>query len=156
MTNLIISVILPQRALEELSRDSSSLLRPMMFRVTNPSSNPPRVTHCGVLEFIAEDGTVYMPFWMMAILGVDDQEILHFGRVELPTATFAKFQPQSVDFLEISNPKAMLENNFRRFACLTQGDILAIQYNNREYRLCVVETRPSQAVSIIECDMDVS
>ena len=27
--------------------------------------------------------------------------------VSLPSATFAKFQPQSVDFLEITNPKAL-------------------------------------------------
>lgn len=34
---------------------------PMLFRVESPSG---RVTHCGVLEFVAEEGVVYMPHWV--------------------------------------------------------------------------------------------
>lgn len=73
----------------------------------------------------------------------------------LPVATFSKFQPQSVDFLDITNPKAVLENALRNFACLTAGDVVAIDYNEKVYELCVLETKPGAAVSIIECDMNV-
>lgn len=74
----------------------------------------------------------------------------------LPTATFSKFQPQSTDFLDITNPKAVLENGLRNFACLTTGDMIAIMYNQKIYELCVLETKPGSAVTIIECDMNVS
>ena len=43
----------------------------------------------------------------------------------------------------------------RHFACLSKGDIVAINYNNKIYELNVLETKPAAAVSIIECDMNV-
>lgn len=43
----------------------------------------------------------------------------------------------------------------RHFACLTAGDVIAIHYNDKVYELCVLETKPGNAVSIIECDMNV-
>ena len=43
----------------------------------------------------------------------------------------------------------------RHFACLSKGDIVAINYNNKVYELNVMETKPAAAVSIIECDMNV-
>lgn len=73
----------------------------------------------------------------------------------LPVATYSKFQPQNTEFLEITNPKAVLENALRQFACLTAGDVIAISYNTHVYEVCVLETKPGDAVSIIECDMNV-
>jgi hypothetical protein len=35
---------------------------PMLFRVEGLSGG--RVTHCGVLEFVADEGVVYMPHWV--------------------------------------------------------------------------------------------
>ena len=29
-----------------------------------------RTTHCGVLEFVADEGKVYIPYWMMQNLGM--------------------------------------------------------------------------------------
>lgn len=75
--------------------------------------------------------------------------------VTLPIATFSKFQPLSSDFLDITNPKAVLENELRNFACLSKGDTIAIKYNGHVYELCVLETKPNDAVNIIECDMNV-
>lgn len=37
----------------------------MLFRVENKRDT--RVTHCGVLEFIAEEGHVYMPYWVRLV-----------------------------------------------------------------------------------------
>lgn len=44
---------------------------------------------------------------MMRNLCLGEGEIIQVQYVNLPIAKFAKFQPQSVDFLEISNPKAV-------------------------------------------------
>lgn len=48
-----------------------------------------------------------------------------------------------------------LENSLRKFATLTKGDVISINYNGIDYELCILEVRPGNAVSIIECDMDV-
>merc|ERR1712203_517484 len=73
--------------------------------------------------------------------------------VNLPVATYSKFQPLTKDFLDLTNPKAVLEMRLRHFACLSKGDIVAI--NNNIYELNVMGTKPAAAVSIIECDMNV-
>jgi hypothetical protein len=38
---------------------------PMLFEVQNVAAE--RTSHCGVLEFIAEEGMIYMPYWVMGI-----------------------------------------------------------------------------------------
>lgn len=92
---------------------------------------------------------------MMHNLLLEEGDIIQIESVSLPVATFSKFQPQNPDFLDITNPKAVLENALRNFACLTKDDLIAIKYNSRVYELCVLETRPGNAVTIIECDMNV-
>ncbi|KAK0172678.1 hypothetical protein PV328_005968 [Microctonus aethiopoides] len=144
-------IIMPPSALEQLTR--LNIVYPMLFKLTNKKTN--RITHCGVLEFVADEGKVYLPYWMMHNLLLEESEIINIESVSLPVATFSRFQPQSEDFLDITNPKAVLENGLRSFACLTTGDIIAIQYNQRIYEMCVLETKPGSAVSIIECDMNV-
>jgi len=92
---------------------------------------------------------------MMRHLLLSEGDELSVESVSLPTAKFVRFQPQSKDFLDISNPKAVLETALRNFNCLTKGDLIAINYLNRNYELCVLELKPADAVSIIECDMEV-
>uniref|UniRef100_A0A6G1SHI3 Ubiquitin fusion degradation protein 1 homolog n=1 Tax=Aceria tosichella TaxID=561515 RepID=A0A6G1SHI3_9ACAR len=144
-------IFLPPSALDQLTR--LNIVYPMLFKLTNRELD--KVTHCGVLEFVADEGKCYMPYWMMRNLLLEEGSVVNIESVSLPVATFSKFQPQSVDFLDITNPKAVLENELRSFACLTTGDIIAISYNDRIYELLVLETKPERAVSIIECDMNV-
>lgn len=92
----------------------------------------------------------------MQNLVLEEGNLIQIESVSLPVGTFAKFQPVSSDFLDISNPKAVLENCLRTFACLTAGDVIAVTYNQKVYELNVMETKPGEAISIIECDMNVS
>uniref|UniRef100_A0A6I8RHQ1 Ubiquitin recognition factor in ER-associated degradation protein 1 n=1 Tax=Xenopus tropicalis TaxID=8364 RepID=A0A6I8RHQ1_XENTR len=145
------TVIMPPSALDQLSR--LNITYPMLFKLTNKNSD--RMTHCGVLEFVADEGICYLPHWMMQNLLLEEGGLLQVESVNLQVATYSKFQPQSPDFLDITNPKAVLENALRNFACLTTGDVIAINYNEKIYELRVMETKPDKAVSIIECDMNV-
>ncbi|EDO26153.1 predicted protein, partial [Nematostella vectensis] len=120
-------VIMPPSALDQLSM--LNIVYPMLFKLTNNRID--RSTHCGVLEFVADEGKIYLPHWMMRNMLLDEGGLLQVESASLPVASFAKFQPQSVDFLDITNPKAVLENALRSFACLTTGDIIAIKYNDK-------------------------
>ncbi|CAH1394734.1 unnamed protein product [Nezara viridula] len=144
-------IIMPPNALEALTR--LNVTYPMLFKLRNPKSK--RITHCGVLEFVADDDNVYLPHWMMMNLSLEEGGRVEVESASLPVATFSRFQPQCPDFLDIYNPKAVLENTLRGFACLTAGDIINIKYNQKNYELSVLETQPGDAVSIIECDMNV-
>jgi ubiquitin fusion degradation protein 1 len=53
-------IIMPPSALEKLTR--LHITYPMLFELYNGQGE--RTTHCGVLEFIAEEGKVYLPHWV--------------------------------------------------------------------------------------------
>ena len=39
-----------------------NIVYPMLFKLTNTTAK--RSTHCGVLEFVADEGQVYIPHWV--------------------------------------------------------------------------------------------
>ncbi|KAI9083747.1 hypothetical protein K1719_034336 [Acacia pycnantha] len=86
----------------------------MLFELQNDVAE--RVSHCGVLEFIVEEGMIYMAYWMMENMLLQEGDML---------------QPHTKDFLDISNPKAILETTLRNFSCLTAGDSIMVAYNNK-------------------------
>ncbi|XVE48953.1 hypothetical protein DITRI_Ditri01bG0043400 [Diplodiscus trichospermus] len=126
---------------------------PMLFELRNDAAE--RVSHCGVLEFIAEEGMIYMPYWMMENLLLQEGDIVKLKNVTLPKGTYVKLQPHTKDFLDISNPKAILETTLRNYSCLTTGDSIMVAYNNKKYYIDIIETKPSNAISIIETDCEV-
>jgi ubiquitin fusion degradation protein 1 len=126
---------------------------PMLFQLNNRSMN--RTTHCGVYEFSAPEGCCYLPFWMMQNLMLGEGATIIVKNVSLPKAKFVKFRPQSVDFLDISNPRAVLEKTLRNYTCVSQGDIICIHYLNKNLYLEVVEVKPGTAASIVETDCEV-
>ncbi|XP_010555256.1 PREDICTED: ubiquitin fusion degradation protein 1 homolog [Tarenaya hassleriana] len=144
-------IIMPPSALDRLA--SLHIDYPMLFELRNAATE--RVSHCGVLEFIAEEGMIYMPYWMMQNLLLQEGDIVKVKNVTLPKGTYVKLQPHTTDFLDISNPKAILETTLRNYSCLTTGDSIMVPYNNKKYFIDIVETKPSNAISIIETDCEV-
>lgn len=144
-------IILPQSALDHLARLNISW--PMLFEMTNPATS--RSTHGGVQEFIAEEGTCFFPYWMMQNLLLQEGDLVRITNTSLQKGSFVKLQPVSSDFLDIHNPRAVLENSLRNFATLTVGDCIVIDYNQRKYEIEIVECKPAKAISIIEADVNV-
>ena len=147
-------IFLPASALDKLTR--LHITYPMLFELNNGSSG--LATHAGVLEFIAEEGKVYLPYWLMRTLSLDPGDLVQVKSTDLPLGSFIKLQPQSPDFLEISDPKAVLENAFRNFSCLTTGDVFQFGYNEQTYDIKVMETRPEnpkKGICTLETDLEV-
>ncbi|EME28181.1 Ubiquitin fusion degradation protein 1 [Galdieria sulphuraria] len=143
-------IVLPPSALDALTQMQVSY--PMLFQL---ESSAGRVTHCGVMEFIAEEGFAYLPYWMMQNMAVGEGELIKIRNANLPKGTFVKLRPQSSEFLAISDPKAVLEARLRNFSCLTQGDTIAIHYLNRIYWIDILQVQPGDAISIIDADVNV-
>ncbi|KAF5727184.1 ubiquitin fusion degradation protein 1 isoform X2 [Tripterygium wilfordii] len=144
-------IIMPPSALDRLA--SLHIDYPMLFELRNEATD--RFSHCGVLEFIAEEGMIYMPYWMMENLLLQEGDIVRVKNVTLPKGKYVKLQPHTKDFLDISNPKAILETTLRNYSCLTTGDSIMVAYNNKKYYIDIIETKPSNAISIIETDCEV-
>ncbi|KAL9027028.1 MAG: hypothetical protein Q9196_004393 [Gyalolechia fulgens] len=148
-------VILPPSALDKLTR--LHITYPMLFELINGSAE--KMTHAGVLEFIAEEGKIYLPYWIMQTLLLEPGDLLQIMSTDLPSGSFIKLQAQSTNFLDISDPKAVLENAFRNFSCLTKGDIFTFTYNDQTFEMAVLETKPGTAkngaISVLETDLEV-
>jgi len=147
-------IFLPPSALDKLTRLHISY--PMLFELINGAKE--KQTHAGVLEFTAEEGKIYLPYWLMQTLSLDPGDLLQVKSTDLPLGTFIKLQPQSPEFLDISDPKAVLENAFRNFACLTTGDIFTFKYNDHVYSIAVIEAKPESAkkgICTLETDLSV-
>ena len=80
-------IILPPSCLEKLAH--LEITYPMIFELCNPHDLQRRL-HCGVLEFIAQEGMVYLPYWMMENMHLNEgaPSVLFFhapSRVASPT-----------------------------------------------------------------------
>ena len=70
-------IIMPPSALDQLTRCKNlfkpsknsnvrlNIVYPMLFKLSNKKTS--RTTHCGVLEFVADEGKIYIPYWMMQV-----------------------------------------------------------------------------------------
>ncbi|KEY70420.1 hypothetical protein S7711_06588 [Stachybotrys chartarum IBT 7711] len=147
-------IILPPSALDKVSK--LHVQWPLLMEMINGEKG--KHSHAGVLEFIAEEGRAYIPQWMMVSLGMDVGDMIQIRTTSLELAKMVKLQPQSVNFLEISDPKAVLEKAFRNFATLTKGDIFNFEYNDEIYDVAVLDVKPQtekMGVSLIETDVSV-
>ena len=94
-------------------------------------------------------------FVLIFLIKMEEGGLLTVRNVSLAKATFIKLRAQSVDFLEVSNHRALLEVSLRKFTCLTVGDTICIPYSNRKFYLDIREVEPNGCASIIETDCNV-
>jgi len=147
-------ILLPPSALDKVSK--LHVQWPLLMEIVNGQKGSH--SHAGVLEFVAEEGRAYLPHWMMETLELDVGDMIQVKTTSLELAKLVKLQPQSVNFLDITDPKAVLEKAFRNFATLTKGDVFNFEYNDEEYYVAVLDVKPETAkmgVSMIETDVSV-
>ncbi|GMM38014.1 polyubiquitin-binding protein [Saccharomycopsis crataegensis] len=146
-------VFLPASALNKLTRLNISY--PMLFQLTNENNG--LISHSGVLEFTAEEGRIYVPQWIMSTLKLEPGELIKLNSCDLPKGKFVKIEPQSVNFLDISDPKAVLENVLRKFTTLTVDDIIEVNYNDTIYEIKILEAKPetvNHGICVVETDLE--
>jgi len=95
----------------------------------------------------------------MENMQLEEGDLITIKNASLPKGSFVKFRPQATDFINLANPRAVLERKMSKFACLTKNQTVRIFYNNKTYDLDVIQLeaagRETQAVSIIEADINV-
>ncbi|KAG8381798.1 hypothetical protein BUALT_Bualt05G0010200 [Buddleja alternifolia] len=127
---------------------------PLLFQIE--SYNDEIVSHCGVLEFEAEEGSIYLPMWMMKNLKLQEGDLAIIRNAAMPKGRYIKLQPHTTSFIEVSDPRAVLEKTLRSFTCLTRGDTIMVMHNKKEFYIDVLEVRPSgDAICLIDTDCEV-
>lgn len=146
-------VFLPQSILEDFV--VLQIQPPYTFKISHVDNTI--FTHCGVLEFTAEEDTIIVPSWMFKQLEMDTVEEIKLTFQSLERGTHLKLLPHSPTFLEIDNPKLELENVLRFYPTLSLND--EIECNFTEFgviKFSVVEIEPSQDGAIYTVDTDLS
>lgn len=146
-------VILSQSVLERCT-GYVNLPFPLIFRIESMEQQD---IICGVSTFEAAHKEIHIPPWMMTRLGVEEeQSVKIFALTQtIPKGTDVLLQPMTSDFLEVSNPKAVLERGLLSFTCISDGETFPIAYNDRMYEMRVTETRPARTILLTDCDLSV-
>lgn len=117
-------VMMPPSALDKLTR--LHITYPMMFELINGAAE--KFTHAGVLEFIAEEGKIYLPYWvhfagthprtlkerenswLISVLYIDDANPLSRSRRPRPNPLH---RPPLRLLHQTPSPKHVLHRNLR-------------------------------------------
>ena len=107
----------------------------------------------------------------MKTLSLNEGDPIRLNGAALPKGKMVKIQAQSVDFLQVTDAKAVyvplfchdltklicsLESALRTYSCLSKGDIIEITYNSLTFEFLIMETVPEgPGISIIDTDLEV-
>lgn len=92
----------------------------------------------------------------METLGLKEGEFVQISNTRLPSGKLIKVQPQSPDFLEITDPRAVLEFTLRQFTTLSPNDCFWINYADQIFKVKILETEPDPTgILVIETDLNV-
>lgn len=92
----------------------------------------------------------------METLALAAGDFIQVANASLPSGKLIKIQPQSPDFLDITDPRAVLEFTLRQFTTLSPNDCFWINYADQIYKVKVLETEPDpRGILVIETDLNV-
>ena len=94
---------------------------------------------------------------MMQTLKVEEGTVIRIKNTSLKLGQFVKLQAQSTKFLEITDPRAVLERSLRNYSALTKDSVIEIKYNKTVHRLWIMEIKPDteKGISVVETDLEV-
>ena len=149
------SIILPPSALQQLSlmKSFGDPKNPILFRILNIQLN--YYTHCGVVEFTAENGTCYLPTNMFDRLCLEEGQQVNLRSINLKPGTFIKLQPHKTEFINNPEPRTILEYNLRNYFCVTEGDTISVKFLDKIYKIDVIECKPEKQIKTLNCDIAV-
>ncbi|KAG7377779.1 Ubiquitin fusion degradation protein UFD1 [Phytophthora pseudosyringae] len=159
-------ITLPVSALEELNPQNALELGVFTFELSFDEELPggvsptvKRQTHAGVLEFVAEEGTVGLPPKVATSLFRQAKRLpgsIQVRFVRLEKGKFASLQPRGDGFGDRQiDFKHMLERSLKTHTTLTEGDVLFVRHGRETFEVVVAELKPESAVNILNTDLEV-
>ena len=128
----------------------------MFFKVTNKELNFGQV--CGVHEFSAPPAICHVPYHIMDNLAIPQGSIVEIEKVCPVKGTYIKLRPHETAFINLSNPKAVLEKIMSKdYPVVTEGQTIEIFYEElkKTFRIDIVKAEPTEIISIINTDINV-
>ncbi len=149
-------ILLPPSVLYELNQQQDLSDNIMFFKVSNKEMQFGIV--CGVHEFSAPPGICHVPFHIMNNIGIREGQQVEIEKICPVQGTYMKLRPHKTEFINLSNPKAVLERIMSRdYPVVSQGQTIELNYEdlNCRYRIDIVETNPAEIISIVNTDINI-
>lgn len=150
-------IVLSENALTILNGKDAFSKGVIHFELRDMSTNA--LTHCGVREFSATDGTIGLTQKIIDSLTADGDvkslSTIHIKYILLPKVTYVKFEPIGHQIFAVGPIKQCLEENLRAHATCTIGDILTVWYRGKSFRMRVKDLKPGSCGSLIDSDVEV-
>jgi len=149
-------LLLPQSVLYSLQNSIDNFESPLFFKLKNISNEFYQV--CGVHEFSAPPGVIHAPYYVMNTLGIREGETINIELVNPPEGSFIKIRPHKTEFIELPNPKELLEKILSRdYQVLIEGHTIQLYDTNSDkvYEIDIVETKPASIIKIIDINLEV-
>ena len=144
--------VLPMSILEKI--DNANLIdrNPYCFKLN--TFEMVRDIYVSVLEFSAEEDTIYLPKILMDNNFVSIDDILLCEYIEPPKGSNIIFQPENEIFHTIENNKELLENHISQYYKILQlGDRIGFKYRDDQIFLEIVYLEPCDVISSHETEM---
>ena len=128
----------------------------MFFKVSNKEMQFGIV--CGVHEFSAPPGICHVPYHIMDNIGIREGKQVEIEKICPVQGTYMKLRPHKTEFINLSNPKAVLERIMSRdYPVVSQGQTIELYYEdmNCKYLIDIVETNPAEIISIVNSDINI-
>ena len=113
------------------------------FQILNPENREVRL-FTGPLDFCAAEGECYLPNWVMRQLKLQEGDACAVATCRIPRGTFARFQPHSSSFLDVTDHSMMLHSTLDNFAALTAGSTIRVTDGRRVHMLDVLDVTGKQ------------
>lgn len=145
-------VLLPEEILRSLMKNKHN--PPFFFKIENIEMKYGQV--CGVQEFSAPPGVVHVPYHIMEGLGISEGQHVEIQLASPVKGTYIKIQPHTTSFINLSDPKALLEKVLsEKYPVMTEGHTIAIEYVNKVFHIDIVKTEPAHVIDILNVNLNV-
>lgn len=145
-------VVLPPSALHHIIQSEMNNF-PILLEICNETLS--KKIYCGVQNFDGPEYMVGIPQWLMENLGIDSGAHVNIRTVSLEKGTFARLQPTESVFLDLDQPKEVLESILRAYPAMQTGQFIEVCYEGATLRLNVLETQPTKAIQLLNTDLEV-
>ena len=156
--NFTNKIRLPPSVLNTLMNDNgeNSLEFPLFFSVKNKLTSYSTV--CAVHEFSAPEGVCNIPFYIMQDLSVNEGDEIEIQLACLVNGSYIKIRPHKTKFIELSDPKAVLEKYLSLdYPVVTKGHTIVINYKDidEQFYIDIVDCEHADTIKIINTDVNV-
>eukprot|EP00792_Barthelona_sp_PAP020_P004681 TRINITY_DN2281_c0_g2_i1.p1 TRINITY_DN2281_c0_g2~~TRINITY_DN2281_c0_g2_i1.p1 ORF type:complete len:309 (+),score=68.64 TRINITY_DN2281_c0_g2_i1:69-995(+) len=131
--------------------ESSPTSKIFMLELFNIETN--KSITVGVAPETFQSDNCFAPTWLMQQLELNPGDVIMVKSVQCPPIKEAVLQPVENAFMELSDPRSVLEKTLLNHTCLTVGQTIVCMHLQREYEINVISLEPTDAVCIIDCDL---